>query len=115
MGKGQRDATSGYDRRPWAHSTSCASSWKGGADVNLPHPKAGAGLNALNKTGATPFSWRHARRILALLKLLHALGADPSILTVDEVTPLIAAAGLGTLAAGVAGTWIPKCWRHSTG
>ena len=37
---------------------------------------------------------------MALLKLLHALGADPSILTVDKVTPLIAAAGLGTLAAG---------------
>jgi len=76
-----------------------------GADVNLPHPKAGAGLGALNKTGATPFLLAARTADLALLKLLHALGADPSILTVDEVTPLIAAAGLGTLAAGeVAGT-----------
>ena len=76
-----------------------------GAEVNLPHPKAGAGLGALNKTGATPFLLAARTADLPLLKRLHALGADPSILTVDRVTPLIAAAGLGTLAAGeVAGT-----------
>lgn len=36
---------------------------------------------------------------------MHELGADPAITTADGVTPVIAAAGLGTLAAGeVAGT-----------
>jgi len=76
-----------------------------GADVNLRIPKAGGGLGVLNRTGATPFLLAARTADLELLELLHDLAADPSISTKDKVTPLIAAAGLGTLAAGeVAGT-----------
>jgi uncharacterized protein len=76
-----------------------------GADVNARIPKAPGGLGVLNRTGATPFLLAAKTADIALLKLLYELGADPSITTADGVTPLIAAAGLGTLAAGeVAGT-----------
>jgi ankyrin repeat protein len=76
-----------------------------GADVNARIAKAPGGLGVLNRTGATPFLLAAKTADIALLKLLYELGADPSIATADGVTPLIAAAGLGTLAAGeVAGT-----------
>ena len=76
-----------------------------GADLNIRIEKARGGLGVLNRTGATPFLLAAKTADLPLLKLLYELGADPSIPTSDEVTPLIAAAGLGTLAAGeVAGT-----------
>jgi uncharacterized protein len=76
-----------------------------GADVNARISKAPGGLGVLNRTGATPFLMAAKTADLALLKVLYELGADPSITTGDAVTPLIAAAGLGTLAAGeVAGT-----------
>lgn len=76
-----------------------------GADVNIRVPKAPGGLGVLNRTGATPFLLAAKTADIALLKLLVELGADPTITTKDGVTPLIAAAGLGTLAAGeVAGT-----------
>jgi ankyrin repeat protein len=76
-----------------------------GAEVNAKIPKARGGLGVLNRTGATPFLLAAKTADIALLKLLYELGADPSIATSDGVTPLIAAAGFGTLAAGeVAGT-----------
>lgn len=76
-----------------------------GADINAKIPKALGGLGVLNRTGATPFLLAAKTADIALVKLLYELGADPSITTSDGVTPLIAAAGLGTLAAGeVAGT-----------
>jgi ankyrin repeat protein len=76
-----------------------------GADVNARIPKAPGGLGVLNRTAATPFLLAAKTADIALLKVLYELGADPSITTRDGVTPLIAAAGLGTLAAGeVAGT-----------
>jgi ankyrin repeat protein len=76
-----------------------------GADVNARIPSARGGLGVLNKTGATPFLLAARTADINLLKLLYELGADPSITTKDGVTPLIAAAGIGTLAAGeVAGT-----------
>lgn len=76
-----------------------------GADVNARIVRASGGLGVLNRTGATPFLLAAKTADIALLKLLHELGADPSINTRDGVTPLIAAAGFGTLAAGeVAGT-----------
>jgi uncharacterized protein len=76
-----------------------------GANVNARIPKASGGLGVLNRTGATPFLMAAKTADIALLKLLYELGADPTITTADGVTPLIAAAGLGTLAAGeVAGT-----------
>ena len=76
-----------------------------GADVNARIPKGSGGLGVLNRAGATPFLMAAKTADLPLLKLLFELGADPAIATRDGVTPLIAAAGLGTLAAGeVAGT-----------
>lgn len=76
-----------------------------GAEVNIRIPKARGGLGVLNRTGATPFLLAARTADIALLKLLYELGADPGINTSDGVTPVIAAAGLGTLAAGeVAGT-----------
>lgn len=76
-----------------------------GADVNMRIPKAPGGLGVLNRTGATPFLLAARTADLALLQLLYDLGADPALTTADGVTPVLAAAGLGTLAAGeVAGT-----------
>lgn len=76
-----------------------------GANVNARIPKARGGLGVLDRTDATPFLLAAKTADIALLKLLHELGADPSLTTSDGVSPLIAAAGLGTLAAGeVAGT-----------
>jgi ankyrin repeat protein len=76
-----------------------------GADVNLRMPNSRGGLGVLNRTGASPFLMAARTADLQLLQCLHQLGADPEIPTDDGVTPLIAAAGLGTLAAGeVAGT-----------
>ena len=76
-----------------------------GADVNARIEKGNGGLGVLNRKGATPFLLAAKTADLPLLKVLYELGADPSINTTDGVTPLIAAAGLGTLAAGeVAGT-----------
>lgn len=78
---------------------------KAGADVNLRMPKNFNSFGGLNKAGATPFLLAAKTADIALLKLLYELGADPSIPTAAGATPLIAAAGLGTLAAGeVAGT-----------
>jgi ankyrin repeat protein len=76
-----------------------------GADVNAPLEKGRGGLGVLNRKGATPFLLAAKTADIALLKLLYELGADPTINTSEGATPLIAAAGLGTLAAGeVAGT-----------
>lgn len=76
-----------------------------GADVNLRIERGRGGLGVLNRKGATPFLLAAKTADIALLKVLYELGADPSITTAEGVTPLIAAAGLGTLAAGeVAGT-----------
>ena len=76
-----------------------------GADVNARIDKGRGGLGVLNRKGATPFLLAAKTADLDLLKLLYELGADPSINTAEGVTPVIAAAGLGTLAAGeVAGT-----------
>ncbi len=76
-----------------------------GADVNLQKERGNGGAGRLNEKGATPFLLSAKTADLDLLKLLYELGADPTVQTVDHVTPIIAAAGLGTLAAGeVAGT-----------
>jgi ankyrin repeat protein len=76
-----------------------------GADLNARIPKAPGGRGVLNRTGATPFLMAAKTADIALLKLFYELGADPTLTTSDGVTPLIAAAGIGTLAAGeVAGT-----------
>ena len=76
-----------------------------GADVNIRIPKGRGGAGKFSRLGATPFLMAAKTADLDLLKLLYESGANPTILNEDEVTPLIAAAGLGTVAAGeVAGT-----------
>lgn len=76
-----------------------------GANINARIAKAPGGMGVLNKTGATPFLLAAQTADIALLQLFLELGADPNLSTRDGVTPFIAAAGLGTLAAGeVAGT-----------
>lgn len=76
-----------------------------GADVNLRMTNNYNQFGGLNKAGATPFLLAAKTADINLLKLLYELGADPNIPTFAGATPLIAAAGLGTLAAGeVAGT-----------
>jgi ankyrin repeat protein len=71
-----------------------------GADVNARHGKSPAGNYRLNRTGATPFLLAAETGDLPLMKLLLEFGADPTIVNVDNVTPLLAASGVGVLSNG---------------
>ena len=53
------------------------------------------GRTYLSSVGATPFYLAAKHADLALMRLLVASGADPLISTVQKITPLMAAAGLG--------------------
>ena len=69
-----------------------------GADVNarLKTGKSGRGL--LSRVGATPFLLAAATDDAALMRLLVELGADPLLGNEHHSTPLMAAAGVGTIA-----------------
>jgi ankyrin repeat protein len=69
-----------------------------GADVNARLKTGKAGKAQLARMGATPFLLAAATADVPLMKLLVELGADPSIPNADGATPLMAAAGLGTMA-----------------
>ncbi len=71
-----------------------------GADVNARHGKHPTGNYRLNRTGATPFLLAAETGDLPLMKLLLDLGADPTIVNADNVTPLLAASGVGVLGNG---------------
>ncbi len=71
-----------------------------GADVNARHGTHNPNGGALNKTDATPFLLAAETGDLPLMKLLIALGADPTLVNVDRVTPLLAATGVGILGDG---------------
>ena len=71
-----------------------------GADVNAPIRRGSAGAGQLNRAGATPFLLAADTADVPLMKLLVELGADPLIPNRDGTTPLMAAAGYGTLAPG---------------
>jgi len=71
-----------------------------GADVNLRLKRGKSGRGRLNRKGATPFLLGCKTADIALLQLLLELGADPRLGNVDRCTPLMAAAGIGTLAPG---------------
>jgi ankyrin repeat protein len=71
---------------------------KHGADVNAPVKKGSSGRGKLSTTGATPFLLASKTADLPYMKLLVELGADPLRSNKDGATPLMAAAGLGTLA-----------------
>lgn len=76
-----------------------------GADVNSRLERGPSGRGVLSRRGATPFLLAAMTADVPLMRTLVELGADPSIANSDGSTPLMAAAGLGTLAPGeVAGT-----------
>jgi len=62
-------------------------------------PSDGA-RNILNRIGSTPFLQAAKLTDVPFMKLLLAYGADASIPTVEAVTPLMAAAGIGIWQVG---------------
>jgi ankyrin repeat protein len=71
-----------------------------GAEVNARHGAHRPGGARLNRTNATPFLLAAETGDLPLMRLLLDLGADPHLPNVDDVTPLLAAAGVGVLGDG---------------
>jgi ankyrin repeat protein len=71
---------------------------KAGAKVNARLAKGPSGRGKLNHAGATPFLLASKTADLPYMKLLVELGADPAVPNNDGCTPLMAAAGIGTLA-----------------
>ena len=71
---------------------------KRGADVNLALPKGASSAGHIAAEGATPFLMAARRADVPYMKLLVELGADPARPNKDGCTPLMTAAGLGTLA-----------------
>ena len=71
---------------------------KHGADVNLRLTSGRPGKGVLNRKGATPFLLACVTADAPLMRLLIELGADPSMPNSENCTPLMAAAGVGTLA-----------------
>jgi uncharacterized protein len=69
-----------------------------GADVNARLEKGATGRGKLGMPGATAFLLAAKTADMPYLRLLVALGADPLLPNKDGATPLMAAAGLGTLA-----------------
>ena len=66
--------------------------------MNARLEKGPSGRGNLNMTGATPFLLAAKTADLPYMKLLVELGADPLLPNKDGCTPLMAAAGIGTLA-----------------
>jgi uncharacterized protein len=71
-----------------------------GADPNIRLERGSSGRGKLNHKGATPFLLAARTNDLPLMKLLLELGADPTLNNTDNCTPLLTAAGIGTLAPG---------------
>ncbi|HUR55997.1 MAG TPA: ankyrin repeat domain-containing protein, partial [Gemmataceae bacterium] len=69
-----------------------------GADVNRRLEKGTSGRGKLSTTAATAFLLASKTADLPYMKLLVELGADPKLANKDGCTPLMAAAGIGTLA-----------------
>jgi ankyrin repeat protein len=58
------------------------------------------GLNALNRTGATPFLLASKSADVPMMQVLVASGADPLQANADNTTPLMVAAGVSIFAPG---------------
>jgi ankyrin repeat protein len=69
-----------------------------GAGVNTQLKRGASGRAVLNKVGATPLLLAAKTADIPLLRLLIKLGADPLLPNADHCTPLMAAAGIGSLA-----------------
>lgn len=71
-----------------------------GADINARLAQGSSGPGKLGRKGATPFLMASMTADAPLLRRLLELGADPLLPNAEGSTPLMAAAGLGTLAPG---------------
>jgi len=71
-----------------------------GADVNVRLDDGRSGRGRLSHKGATPFLFAADTADVPLMKLLLKLGADPHLPNADDCPPLLAAAGIGSLAPG---------------
>jgi ankyrin repeat protein len=72
-----------------------------GANINARMTrKVSPGLTSLNTMGATPYVLAARTADAELMRALAALGANPLLKNIDESTPLMAAAGLGTRSPG---------------
>ncbi len=71
-----------------------------GADLNARLERGKSGRGVLSRVGATPFLLAAQTADVPLMRVLIKLGADPLLPNADHCTPLMAAAGVGTLAPG---------------
>lgn len=71
-----------------------------GADINLRLRRGQSGKGRLSHRRATPFLIAADTADVAYMKRLLELGADPTIPNAEGCTPLLAAAGVGTMAPG---------------
>jgi ankyrin repeat protein len=73
-----------------------------GADINARETKEATipGRQLMNRIGATPFLLAAKDADLPLMKVFIELGADPMLMTVENDTPLMAAAGVGISGVG---------------
>jgi len=71
-----------------------------GADPNIRHKKHSTRHSGLNRTDATPLLLAAETGDLALIELLVEFGGDLQLLNCDNVTPLLAATGIGVLSDG---------------
>ncbi len=73
-----------------------------GADINARLTKEATipGRQLMNRIGATPFLLAAKVADVPLMKVFKELGADPLLVTVEEDTPFMAAAGVGLSGAG---------------
>jgi len=70
------------------------------ADVNARLTRGTSGRGVLGRVGATPFLLAAMTADVPYMRLLVKLGADPLLPNADHCTPLMAAAGVGSLAPG---------------
>jgi ankyrin repeat protein len=71
-----------------------------GADVNARLERGRSGIGVLSRKGATSFLLAAKTADVPLMRELVKYGADPRIPNAQRCTPLLAAAGVGTLAPG---------------
>ena len=71
-----------------------------GADVNARLKRGASGRGVLSRVGATPFLLAAMTADVPLMRALVKHGADPLLPNAEHCTPLMAAAGVGTLAPG---------------
>lgn len=71
-----------------------------GADVNAQLKEGSGGKGKIHKQGASPFLMASDTADVPLMKALLEQGADPLMPNKDGCTPLMAAAGVGTIAPG---------------